>query len=59
MCHSSAAKNTGSQVNLNLFRTVKKETEGIVILLCDLFEYSEEERLVLMQAKSKKFFGLI
>jgi hypothetical protein len=29
------------------------------VVLCELFEYSEEERNAVLQAKSKRFFGFI
>lgn len=40
-------------------RSLKKEAEAILALLCDIFEYSEAERSAVMPAKSRKFFGLL
>lgn len=38
---------------------MKKDTEGILSLICDLFEYSEEERTAMLQPKTRKFFGIL
>lgn len=40
-------------------RSLKKESEAILTILCDLFEYSEGERAQLSQPKGKRLFGFI
>ena len=46
--------------SLNL-KASKKETEGIITVLSEYFEYSEEERGVFLQKESggKKFWGIL
>lgn len=40
-------------------RSIKKESENILELLHDCFEYSEEERASLFPPKPRKIFGFI
>lgn len=39
--------------------SMKNETESMVSLVCDMFEYSESERSTIFQPKSHKLFGIL